>query len=281
MNKGITMAVMSSLTFSIMNVLVKLVSTRIPSSEITFFRGLIGTILVLIFMKVQKVKFSNKENKILYLRGLLGGIYMLTYFYAISKLKLGDVSILVQLSGVFVVIFSSIFLKEKLQPKTYIFILAIIIGTCIIINPLKFSSYSQYTIFGILAAAFSGAASITIRYLARSGLHHNYEIMFFFLFISTIVAIPLMYSNFIIPNGKELIILIIIGVVSFIAQIFLTGAFSHQNAIIVEFVRYIGIFINNLWGFIIFKETITLQSIIGGTIIVISTILLSKTQKDK
>lgn len=107
MNKGIIMAVMSSLTFSIMNVLVKLVSTRIPSSEITFFRGLIGTILVLIFMKVQKVKFSNKENKILYLRGLLGGIYMLTYFYAISKLKLGDVSILVQLSGVFVVIFSS------------------------------------------------------------------------------------------------------------------------------------------------------------------------------
>ncbi|UYI77395.1 MAG: DMT family transporter [Fusobacterium varium] len=232
-------------------------------------------------MKVQKVKFSNKENKILYLRGLLGGIYMLTYFYAISKLKLGDVSILVQLSGVFVVIFSSIFLKEKLQPKTYIFIFAIIIGTCIIINPLKFSSYSQYAIFGVLAAAFSGAASITIRYLARSGLHHNYEIMFFFLFISTIVAIPLMYSNFIIPNGKELIILIIIGVVSFIAQIFLTGAFSHQNAIIVEFVRYIGIFINNLWGFIIFKETITLQSIIGGTIIVISTILLSKTQKDK
>ena len=42
MNKGIIMAVMSSLTFSIMNVLVKLVSTRIPSSEITFFRGLIG-----------------------------------------------------------------------------------------------------------------------------------------------------------------------------------------------------------------------------------------------
>ena len=281
MNKGITMAVMSSLTFSIMNVLVKLVSTRIPSSEITFFRGLIGTILVLIFMKVQKVKFSNKENKILYLRGLLGGIYMLTYFYAISKLKLGDVSILVQLSGVFVVIFSSIFLKEKLQPKTYIFILAIIIGTCIIINPLKFSSYSQYAIFGILAAAFSGAASITRRYLARSGLHHNYEIMFFFLFISTIVAIPLMYSNFIIPNTKELIILIIIGGVSFIAQIFLTGAFSHQNPVSVEFVRYIGIFINNLWGFIIFKETITLQSIIGGTIIVISTILLSKTQKDK
>ena len=117
MNKGITMAVMSSLTFSIMNVLVKLVSTRIPSSEITFFRGLIGTILVLIFMKVQKVKFSNKENKILYLRGLLGGIYMLTYFYAISKLKLGDVSILVQLSGVFVVIFSSIFLKRSYSLK--------------------------------------------------------------------------------------------------------------------------------------------------------------------
>lgn len=279
MNKGILMAVMSSITFSVMNVLVKIASVKIPTSEITFFRGLVGTILVLVFMKVQKVKFSGKEKKILCLRGFLGGAYMLVYFYAISKLKLGDVSILVQLSGVFVVIFSAIFLKEKLQKKTYIYILMIIVGTSIIVNPFKFSSYSEYAIFGVAAAALSGAASVVIRYLAKSGLHHKYEIMFYFLFASTVVAIPLMYSDFIFPDTKELFILIIIGIISFIAQIFLTGAFSHQKAVIVEFVRYIGIFINGLWGFIIFKEVITIRSILGGVIIIVSTILLSKVQK--
>lgn len=279
MNRGVLLAIMSSMTFSIMNVLVKLVSQRIPSSEITFFRGFIGTVLVLIFMKAKNIKFSGKERGILWLRGILGGSYMLVYFYAISKLKLGDLSILVQLSGVFVIIFSAIFLKEKLYPKTYIFILFILIGTCIIINPLKFSFYSEYTMFGVAAAALSGAASVVIRYLAKSNLHSTYEIMFYFLFTSTIVAIPLMYNSFIIPNFKEFVFLVIIGIVSFVAQIFLTGAFSNQNAVVVEFVRYIGVFINTLWGFIFFNELLTVQSIIGGALIIGSTILLSKEQK--
>ena len=78
---------------------------------------------------------------------------------------------------------------------------------------------------------------------------------------------------------KEFVFLVIIGIVSFVAQIFLTGAFSNQNAVVVEFVRYIGVFINTLWGFIFFNELLTVQSIIGGALIIGSTILLSKEQK--
>jgi len=44
-DKGVILAILSSFTFSIMNVLVKLVSNRIPSNEIAFFRGIIGVIL--------------------------------------------------------------------------------------------------------------------------------------------------------------------------------------------------------------------------------------------
>ena len=66
MNKGITMAVMSSLTFSIMNVLVKLVSTRIPSSEITFFRGLISILIWHRNMSAYKFHLAIPVNIIFY-----------------------------------------------------------------------------------------------------------------------------------------------------------------------------------------------------------------------
>ncbi len=77
-DKGVILAILSSFTFSIMNVLVKLVSNRIPSNEIAFFRGIIGVILILILMKGTNVKFSKEGKPLLLMRGLLGGLYMVT-----------------------------------------------------------------------------------------------------------------------------------------------------------------------------------------------------------
>ncbi|MFV0515828.1 MAG: DMT family transporter [Aminipila sp.] len=172
-NKGVIYAVLSSFTFSIMNVLVKELSTTIPSNEIAFFRGFIGVLLLLVLIKISKVKFSNENRPLLVLRGLIGGIYMITYFFALSTMKLGDASILAHLSGMFVMIFSAIFLKEKLPYNAWLWIVIILIGAVIIINPFSYSTYSYYAIFGLLSAILSAAASITIRKLAVSKKHHN------------------------------------------------------------------------------------------------------------
>ncbi|GAB6169369.1 pseudopaline transport inner membrane protein CntI [Clostridium carnis] len=275
-NKGVILAIISSFTFSVMNVLVKSVSSSIPSNEIAFFRGVIGSILILILMKSSNVKFSKEQKPLLLLRGMLGGLYMVTYFFAISTMKLGDAAILAHLSGLFVMIFSSFFLKEKLPKNAWIFIIIILIGASIIINPFKYSTYSFYAIFGLLSAVLSASASITIRKLAKSKKHHNYEIVFYFLAASTIVSAVLMRNNFVMPTVKEFILLFILGVVSLLAQIFLTGAFENTNAIIVEVVRYIGIFFNTTWGFILFNESLNIYSIVGGILIIGASIILSK-----
>lgn len=280
MNKGVVLAIFSSLTFSVMNVLVKFISNNIPSNEIAFFRGLIGTVIILALMKYQKVSFSKGNKPLLFLRGALGGLYMVTYFFAISTMKLGDASILVHLSGIFVMILAAIFLKEKLPKAAYICIPIILLGAAFIINPLKYSTYSVFALFGLLSAMLSAGAVITIRQLAKSKQHHSYEIVFYFLASSTIVAFPLMWNNFVMPSWADLLILIAIGVVSLIAQLFLTGAFTHENAVIVEVVRYIGIVINALWGFVLWGEVLTVYSIVGGILIIGGSIILSKL-KDK
>jgi len=275
-DKGVILAILSSFTFSIMNVLVKLVSNRIPSNEIAFFRGIIGVILILILMKGTNVKFSKEGKPLLLMRGLLGGLYMVTYFFAISTMKLGDASILAHLSGVFVMIFSAMFLKERLPKNAWIFIIIILFGASLIINPFRYSTYSFYAIFGLLSAILSASASITIRKLAKSKKHHSYEIVFYFLSASTIVAAILMRNNFVVPTVREFVLLFILGVVSLLAQIFLTGAFGNTNAVIVEVVRYIGILFNATWGLILFGESLSVYSILGGILIIGASIVLSR-----
>lgn len=276
LNKGVLFAVLSSFTFSIMNVLVKSVSENIPSNEIAFFRGLIGTILILFIMKASKVKFSGQEKPLLVLRGLLGGLYMVVYFFAISTMKLGDVSILAHLSAFFVMLLSGFFLNERLPKNAWLFILLIIGGAALIINPFQYSTYSIYAVFGLLSAFLSACAAISIRKLAASKKHHNYEIVFYFLIASTVVGGILMWQDFVIPTFKDFILLLVLGAVSLLAQIFLTGAFGNANAVIVEVVRYIGIFFNAAWGLLLFDESLTVYAIIGGIIIVASSIILSR-----
>lgn len=116
-NNGVVFAIASSLVFSIMNVMVKAVSFSIPSTEVVFFRSIIGTIFISFMMKQSKVALSTQGIPMLALRGSLGALYMIAYFYTISRMPLVDAIILVNLSPVFVMILAAIFLKEKLQKK--------------------------------------------------------------------------------------------------------------------------------------------------------------------
>lgn len=274
MTNGVWLAVLSSFVFSIMNALVKAVSLNIPYSETVFFRSLIGTIIIFIIMKHKKAVFSKKGIPMLAVRGIFGALYLLAYFYTIAKIPLADASILAHLSPFFAVLLAGVFLKEKV-PRTLIYVVpAVLLGALMLIKPQEFSSYSMFAFIGVISAFFAACAATSIRFLSKR--HHAYEIVFYFLATATIVSIPLMWNDFVIPSPLELFYLICIGVVSLIGQLFLTSAFTHENVVVVEITRYIGIVFNAFWGFLFWMEIPDGKTVIGGILIIASCIFLSR-----
>ncbi|WP_432407634.1 DMT family transporter [Wukongibacter sp. M2B1] len=273
MKKGIFYAIMASLVFSIMNLLVKLVSANIPSTEVVFFRSIIGSIITLIIMRQKEVKFSKGNTNLLILRGILGSAYLVTYFYIISKMPLADVSILINLSPFFVIILSALVLKEKISSKIYVVLFFALTGALITINPFGYGTYSIIALIGVFSALCSASASITIRHLSKS--KSTYEIVFYFLFIATIVSIPMMWNSFVLPTPLEFFYLICIGSVSFLGQIFLTKAYTHERAPVVAVARYTSIAFNVMWGLLLWSEIPNITTAIGGTLIVGSCIYLA------
>ncbi|MDR2649088.1 MAG: DMT family transporter [Clostridiales bacterium] len=271
---GILYAIASSFIFSIMNAFVKLAAGTIPSTEIVFFRSAIGTIMILCFMVKGKIKLSKNGVPMLALRGCCGALYMIFYFYALANMPLIDAIILVNISPLFSILLSRIFLKEKNPISVYIAMPLVLAGVMFTVKPIGYSSFSAAALFGILAALFSGAAGICIRYLGQK--YHTYEIIFYFMITATAVSVPLMWNDFVVPGQQEWFYLICIGVVSLIAQIFLTKAFTHENAVIVEIVRYIGIAFNATWGFVFWAEIPDFYSILGMMMIIGGCILITK-----
>ena len=274
MNKGILLAIASSLTFSIMNVFVKAASETIPVSEIVFFRSFIGALLIFLLMRKAKVAFSKKGVPMLVLRGALGALYLLAYFFTIAHIPLGDASILTHLSPFFAIMLSGYFLKEKMNRNMIMLFPLFIVGAMFLINPLSYDSYTVYALVGVLSAFLAACAATSIRYLSTR--RHKYEIVFYFLASGTLVSLPLMWNEFVWPTALGWFYLLCIGVVSLIGQLVLTSAFTHENIMVVEIVRYIGIFFHVMWGFVFWGETLGVLSLVGGALIIGASIALSK-----
>ncbi|GGF99835.1 hypothetical protein GCM10010912_50820 [Paenibacillus albidus] len=127
---------------------------------------------------------------------------------------------------------------------------------------------------GIPAAVFSAAAGIPIRYLSKA--HPSYEIVFYFVATSALVSMPFMWQQFVIPDLMQLVYLLAIGVVSLLGQVLLTRAFTHESAIVVQVVSYLDLVLNGLFGFMFWREIPDMLTLIGGIIIVVGCIALSR-----
>lgn len=281
LNRGLVFAMLSAFTFSIMNVMVKEISLTMATGEIVFVRSLIGVIIILIIMKSCHIGFSKKDVPTLVFRGIVGGTSMFLLFVAISGMHLGDVSILQQLSAFFVLLISIFYLKEKMPPNAVLPLIIIILGTCLILRPWQYNSFSVYALFAIGSAFLAAVAYTTIHKLFEKGGHNSWEIVFYFLFFSMLVGLAAMYGNCRLPTTYEAVLLIGIGITSLLAQAFMTQAYGLANQILVSFIMYLGVFLNAIWGYVFFNEIMNILSITGGIFIIGGSLYLTVSKQKK
>ena len=274
--KAIILMLFAQFSFSIMDLFVRVAVRKIGILETVFFRGLFTMIMVLIIVSFNRVSITGKKKKLLILRGVFGFLGLFCYVFGINYLKLANAVLLNRSSPIFVVIFSAILLKEKITKKQIISLILAFIGVVNIIKP--GGNVNLFAgIIGLLSALFSGIAYIIVKKL--SFYNSPYTIVFYFTLVTTLMTGPLLPLNFTIPTKNLLIVLVIMGVSSTLAQVLMTYSYKKGDAGKVSIVSYTSVLFSALWGFIFFKEVEDLQSIIGGILIILSCILLSQKNK--
>lgn len=131
-------AILSSLFASIMTILMKVGLKNLDSTLVTCLRTSIVFILlwiiIFIFNKQKEIKSINmNEWKYIVLASFATCLTWVFYFLALKQTTISKVVAVDRLSIVFSIIFSSIFLKEKLTLMTLIGITILVIGTVLVI----------------------------------------------------------------------------------------------------------------------------------------------------
>lgn len=273
--KGLIYALLSAVLLSTMNLFVKMLGTSMPSGEIAFFRGFIGTIAVLSVMAYKRIPFSKEDRGLLVMRGLYGGFGMVCNFIALVHMKMSDATILFQTSGIFVLIFSAVFLKEGVQKGAGKWLLVIFAAVMVMVNPFQYETFTWYALVALLGAALSAAAYATIRSISKHGKHSNFEIMTYFL-VTGMMAGLVTTDNFVMPQGDQWWLILVIGGITVVAQFFLTGAFVTTNAVVAQFLQYIGVFISSFYGYLFFDESLSITTVCAGIAMFIASVMLGR-----
>ena len=264
-SKGILFLILSAFGFAMMSAFVKL-SGDLPSFQKTFFRNIVSSIIALIcIIKTKQSFFGKKEHrKILLMRSAFGTAGILLNFYAIDMLVLSDANMLNKLNPFFVIIFSALFLKEKINLKQLTALLIAFTGALFIIKP-TFSVEVIPAIAGLASAIFAAAAYTCIRFIG--GKEHHYTVVFFFSVFSTIVVLPLMLLVYTPMTLSQLSFLLLAGAFATIGQFGITLAYKYAPAKEISIFDYSNIIFSAIISLIFFGVLPDYLSVIGYIII--------------
>ena len=195
--RGILYIVLAAFFFAAMNVFVKL-SGNLPSVQKSFFRNLLAAIFALgvLIKNKQDFRYQKKDLPMLLLRSVFGTLGILCNFYAVDHLLVSDASMLNKLSPFFVIIFSSLFLKEKANYIQKLSIIIAFIGSLFVIKP-SFDFMSNInSLIGVCGALGAGIAYTCVRQLGKQGVN-SAKIVFFFSSFSCVSVIPYIALNYV------------------------------------------------------------------------------------
>ncbi|MDB1946965.1 DMT family transporter [Clostridium tertium] len=263
--KGILFLVFSAFGFAVMSAFVKLAGD-LPSFQKTFFRNLVSCIVALFFIiKNKESFFGKKENqKVLLLRSALGTVGIVLNFYSIDKLVLSDANMLNKLSPFFVIIFSALFLSEKINFKQFIAIIIAFVGALFIIKP-SFNLDMIPAFMGILGAIFAAGAYTCLRVLG--GREKHYTIVFYFSLFSLVVIFPFMMAVYTPMSIKQFFYLLMAGLFASIGQFGITIAYKYAPAKEISIFDYSNILFSAMISFLVFGVLPDTLSFIGYFII--------------
>lgn len=276
--EGLRDMALAAFFFSLMSLLVKVAGQRLPSSEIVMGRSVVSLILSWIMLRRVGVSPWGERKGLLIVRGLLGFGGLLSFFYAIPRLPLADVTVIQFTNPIFTALFAALLIRERLTRAVVVSIALSLAGVTLIAQPSAIFGSGANTLdltavtVALVGAVFAALAYTTVRKLRET--EHALVVVFYFPLVSIPACLPIMAPVVLWPTPLEWLMLLGIGILTQIAQVFLTRGLHKEPAGRATSVSYLQILFAALWGFLFFSEIPDALSVVGG-LLVVSGILLT------
>ncbi len=256
---------------------------HLSSREIALFRGIIGSIFLLVASSVlrKKIRFhtSKKNIALLILSGGAIGFNWIFLFEAYRYTTISNATLSYYFAPIFVMILAPLILKEKLTWMKVTSIVSAMVGLFLIVGTDTDAGegYDHVTgiMYGLLAAAFYASVIVMNKFIKNLP---DYETTVAQLSLASLVLLPYVFLNETVNigslDGKSVLFMIIVGIIhTGLAYVLYFSALKELNGHTIAIFSYIDPISAVIMAAIFLGEGMSFVQMIGGILILSSTYL--------
>jgi drug/metabolite transporter (DMT)-like permease len=264
----------SAVTFTIMMSLVRLLGDDNPAPLQTFYRQLVGFIILapLVFRRGLNV-FATARPKLLLLRSASSMLGLMLSFYSFQNLPLAYANALSFTRTLWIVPLAVLFLHERVGPVRVAAVVVGFAGVLLMSAPSTAVGHMLATAAGLAAALCLSFTILSLKTLTRD--HTPLTLLAWDGLLGLILAVPGALFFWRWPPAFDLMLLVVMGSLGILTQLLYIRGMTIGEAAAMAPVDYSRLVWAAIIGFVVFREVPGATTIAGATIITLSTFLIS------
>lgn len=274
----------ASFAFAAMGAGVKLASEFYTTSELLFYRGLIGAVILFMIVRHRGGTFRTPFPKAHLWRSAVGVTSLWLWFFAISKLPLATAMTLNYMAPIWIAAW--MFLLgwwTKTKHAEWPLVLAVgasFFGVTLVLQPAVESNQWLGGLAGLCSSVISAMAYMQVRKLGQMG-EPEYRVVFYFSATTAVAGFVGVVSgdgagaglNFTPFHSHTLyggLLLLAIGGAALMAQMAMTRAYRVGKVLVVANLQYTGIVFSSMWGLLLWGDRFDWHVWLGIAVILAS-----------
>ncbi len=267
--------------FATMAVCLKFASAWFNTSELLFWRGLVGMVLLGLIARHRGVALVSRYPGMHLWRSLVGVVSLWTWFYAIAYLPVATAMTLNYMSGIWVAAFvigggllawspaqGPAFLRQ--QGPLALAVLAGFGGVILVLQPSMATDQFLAALLGLLSGLTAALAYLQVSAMTRIG-EPEIRIVFYFAVGSMLAgALGMTAQGVSAWDWGHAVWLLPIGLLAAMGQLCMTHAYGSGATLLVTCLQYSGIVFATMYALLLFGDTIAPAGWAGMGLIVAS-----------
>ncbi|MBT5266064.1 MAG: DMT family transporter [Rhodospirillaceae bacterium] len=258
--------VVAGLIFASFMAIVRYVGSEMHPAQTSFMRYALGLVFMLpFFLRMRMTEIKKANFKLHIFRGLLHAFGVLSWFYAMSRIPIAEVTALGFTAPVFATIGAILMLGEKVRIRRLAAVCFGLLGAVIILKP-GFVELDNGAIAMLIAAPIFAVADLVAKLLLRQ--ESGPAVVGYLSVVVTIVlAGPAIYF-WRTPTNEEWVLLTITAGLATLGHLCFTHAFKIAEMSAIQPAKFVQLMWSALVGYLVFAEVPETTTWIGAAVIV-------------
>jgi drug/metabolite transporter (DMT)-like permease len=251
---------------------VKLAGREIDPVTLAFLRFAASYALMRAAMTAGWAEVRPVNLRILWIRGVLGGIGSLLLFLAVTHTRLSNAIVLFYTYPVFSALITRVIHGTGLSLALVGAFAASFVGVYLIVQP-SFDAVAAGDVFGLLAALTAGGAIVSLK-VSRS-TETVWTVFHYYNIAGMLVTAPFLLWHWTVPALQSLPVLLAVLVFSILGQLGTTYAYRFTTAVEGGVLSMFGAVVGSALGLGVLHESATPHFVSGAVLVLVAGIYLT------